>query len=136
MIKITLINHACCLFEFGKDKILCDPWLEGNTFEEGWGLRWESIGAYDFLKKSTHLWVSHFHEDHLNKITLEKILTINPKIIVLANNSHNFKMMNYFKNIGFKKVLALNERAKYRISNALSITRYPATGIDNLLVFN
>ena len=41
MPKIILLNHASILFEFGSFKLLCDPWFEGNTFCEGWGLKWE-----------------------------------------------------------------------------------------------
>ena len=133
MVKFTLINHASCLLEFGDFKLLCDPWFEGNTFNDGWGLKWKVEDALKFIEKSTHLWISHFHEDHLNKQTLEKILKKNKNIIILANDSFNFKISFYLKKLGFKNIFILNERKRYHFENVI-LQRFPATGIDNFLL--
>lgn len=132
--KITLLNHASILFDFGNQKLLCDPWFEGNTFKEGWGLQWEVENSYEIIKECTHLWISHFHEDHLNKKTLKKIISINPNIQVLVNNSFNFNMENLIRSYGFNNTINLTERKKYTFSEELNLTRYPATGIDNFLL--
>ena len=132
--KITLINHASCIFEFGSYKLLCDPWFEGFIFGGGWGLQYESKKCYELVKNSTHLWVSHFHEDHLNRKTLIKILEINPELIIFANDSCNFQMSKFFKSINSKNIISLDERKEYLLSNNSSIKRYPATGIDNALL--
>ncbi len=33
--KIEFINHASYLLN-GSSKILCDPWLDGDAFNNGW----------------------------------------------------------------------------------------------------
>ncbi len=132
--KITLINHASCLFEFGSYKLLCDPWFEGSVFGGGWGLQYESEECYELVENATHLWVSHFHEDHLNRRTLLKILEINPELIIFANDSCNFQMSKFFQSINSKNIISLDERKEYVLSNNSSIKRYPATGIDNALL--
>ena len=132
--KITLINHASCIFEFGSYKLLCDPWFEGFVFGGGWGLQYESKKCYELVENATHLWVSHFHEDHLNRKTLLKILEMNPELIIFANDSCNFQMSKIFKSINSKNIISLDERKEYLLSNNSSIKRYPATGIDNALL--
>ncbi len=131
---ITLINHASCLFEFGSYKLLCDPWFEGSVFGGGWGLQYESKKCYELVENATHLWISHFHEDHLHKKTLLKIFDINPELIIFANDSCNFKMSNFFQSINSKNIISLDERKEYVLSENSSIKRYPATGIDNALL--
>ena len=132
--NITLINHASCLIEFGDYKLLCDPWYEGSVFSGGWGLKYESRGCYEFVKKSTHLWISHFHEDHLHRNTLIKILEVNPNLIIFANDSYNFQMSKFFQKMGSKNLIILEERKEFQLSEDSSIKRYPATGIDNALL--
>ncbi len=132
--NITLINHASCLIEFGDYKLLCDPWFEGSVFSGGWGLKYNSKGCYEFVKKSTHLWISHFHEDHLHRNTLLKILEVNPNIIIFANDSYNFQMSKFFQKMGSKNLIILEERKEFKFSENSSIIRYPATGIDNALL--
>ena len=35
---IRFINHACFIIDTGPIKILCDPWLTGSVFQDGWDL--------------------------------------------------------------------------------------------------
>jgi hypothetical protein len=39
---------------------------------------------------ATHLWVSHFHDDHLQLPTLRRLAAVNPGVILIANRSYNF----------------------------------------------
>ena len=36
--QVTLINHACVKIAIGDAVILCDPWLSGPAFNNGWDL--------------------------------------------------------------------------------------------------
>jgi L-ascorbate metabolism protein UlaG (beta-lactamase superfamily) len=134
VLQISLINHASILLESEGIKLLTDPWYEGTCFDKGWGLLYNNSKAYEAAATATHLWISHFHSDHFHVATLKKILAINPNLICLGNHSYNFKIDEALKNIGFKNVIALKERQPLALSNKISITRYPTTGIDNMLL--
>ena len=111
-----------------------DPWLMGTCFEGGWGLKYNNPHSFDEIKSCTHLWISHFHSDHFHIPTLSEILRLNPGITVYGNYSFNFKMDEALKGLGFKNVVSFAERQWYQVSQSLDIMRYPATGIDNMLV--
>jgi len=113
---------------------LIDPWLEGTAFEGGWGLRFHNPTAVDHVKDCTHLWVSHFHQDHFHRPTLKKIMDINPDIIFLGNNSYNFQLDVAARNFGFKNVISVYERQPLELGNNFQVTRYPTRGIDNMLL--
>lgn len=36
--KIRFVNHACFIIESNDTKIMCDPWFDGNIFDDGWSL--------------------------------------------------------------------------------------------------
>jgi len=132
--KINYLNHASVLMEIGDIKLLTDPWFLGTCFDDGWGLRYYNQQAFDFAKEATHLWISHFHSDHFHVPTLKKLLQINPGIIVYGNRSYNFQIDDSMRNLGFREVVSLYERTPVKVNDSVEITRYPTTGIDNMLV--
>jgi hypothetical protein len=113
-----------------------DPWFSGSAFEGGWGLRFNNPNALALAQTCTHLWISHFHEDHFHLPTLKKLAELNPNIIVLGNNSYNFQLDEAVKRAGFKNVVSLFEREPFKLSEDFVIKRYPTTGIDNMLLIN
>lgn len=115
-------------------KLLMDPWFEGTCFEDGWGLRYHNADAFEKIKDCTHLWISHFHQDHFHRPTLKKILELNPDIVLLGNRSYNFQLDSAGRKMGFKNVVPVYERRPVQLSKSLSVTRYPTQGIDNMLL--
>ena len=111
-----------------------DPWLQGTCFDGGWGLKYNNPHSFDQIKSCTHLWISHFHSDHFHIETLSAVLELNPEITVYGNHSFNFKMDETLRGLGFKNVISFEERKPYDIGEGINITRYPATGIDNMLL--
>ena len=65
-VRIHYLNHASMLVEVGTMRLLFDPWLEGTAFSGGWGLRYDNPDAIDLAASATHLWISHWHSDHLH----------------------------------------------------------------------
>ncbi len=131
---IENLNHACIKISFENGtKILFDPWLEGYAFEEGWGLKYNNLSAIEKTKDCNYLWISHFHSDHFHIPTLKKNLQINPDIKVICNDSFNFTFSDVIKGLGFKNIIYFSERVKLQLNSDISITRYPTTGIDNML---
>jgi L-ascorbate metabolism protein UlaG (beta-lactamase superfamily) len=132
-VRIHYLNHASLLVDVGQVRILFDPWLEGTAFSGGWGLRYDNPGAFKLGAQATHLWLSHWHSDHLHAPSLAKLAELNPNVVVLANVSANFSMVERLRSFGFVDVRALSEREPIRLDEETSVCRYPTAGIDNML---
>jgi L-ascorbate metabolism protein UlaG (beta-lactamase superfamily) len=133
-LRIEYLNHASVLIELGPVRLLSDPWLEGSCFSGGWGLCYENPDALAIAQTATHLWISHWHSDHLHAPTLEKLAAGRPDMIVLANVSANFSMVERLRGFGFRDVRAMPERKLVQLTDDLQIIRYPTAGIDNMLL--
>lgn len=132
-VRIHYLNHASLLVEVGDVRILFDPWLEGTAFSGGWGLRYDNPAAFDVGATATHLWISHWHSDHLHAPSLVKLAARNPDITVLANVSANFSMVGRMEGLGFRDVRPLDERQPFELDGETTCCRYPTAGIDNML---
>lgn len=132
-LDVTVLNHATVLLEAGPVRLLVDPWLEGHAFSGGWELARETpAAAWEAMERATHLWVSHWHSDHLHLPTLSKLAQRRPDLRVLANASHNFTMVDRFEALGFTDVRPIGERERWR-DGSLEATRFPTAAIDNML---
>ncbi len=132
--KIHYINHASVLIELGDIRLLSDPWYFGECFESGWGLRFNNGRALELAASATHMWISHFHGDHFHVPTLKRVLEVNPDVVVYGNHSFNFQLDVALERIGFRNVVRFDERTPVQLSDDVEITRYPTTGIDNMLL--
>jgi UDP-MurNAc hydroxylase len=64
---LTFINHACVKLRSRGTGVLCDPWLEGTAFNDGWSLIVPTPLDLDAVMDGvTHIWVSHEHPDHFS----------------------------------------------------------------------
>lgn len=132
--QITFLNHASVVVEHEGIRLLIDPWFEGTCFEGGWGLRYTNEEALDNAKNCTHLWVSHFHQDHFHRPTLARIREANPGIVFLGNHSFNFQLDAAARKFGFGQVIPFYERKTVSLNRSFAVTRYPTQGIDNMLL--
>lgn len=132
-VRIHYLNHASLMVEVGSVRLLFDPWLEGTAFSGGWGLRYDNPDALDVGARATHLWISHWHSDHLHGPSLAKLADLNPDIVVLANVSANFSMVERMASFGFRDVRPIGERDPFELDDDTSCCRYPTAGIDNML---
>ena len=132
-LRVHYLNHASLLVEVGGVRMLFDPWLEGTAFSGGWGLRYDNPEATKVAATATHLWISHWHSDHLHAPTLAKIAQLNPDMVVLANVSANFSMVDRMESFGFRDVRPIGERQTIELNGQTTCCRYPTAGIDNML---
>jgi UDP-MurNAc hydroxylase len=66
---ITYLGHAGFLVDCGSDTILCDPWFSPyGAYAASW-FPFPANNAInlDNLERATHLYISHWHEDHLDE---------------------------------------------------------------------
>jgi UDP-MurNAc hydroxylase len=106
--NIQFINHASYILNYGQVRLICDPWLEGSVFDNGWDLLAETRFSYDEFRDVTHIWFSHEHPDHFNPPNLRKIpAEIRSNITVLYQTSLDGKVCNYCRELGFGRVVEM-----------------------------
>jgi hypothetical protein len=133
-VTIELLNHASILLSEGTVSMLTDPWYSGTAFRGAWGLRFDNPTALARAQTATHLWISHFHSDHFHLPTLRALAATRPDLVALANDSANFSLEGPLRAVGFREVRTLPERSAHHLTPGWEVTRFPATGIDNMLV--
>lgn len=132
--RIEYLNHASVIIKSDEQSLLCDPWFSGTAFGGGWGLQYDNPEALEKAKSCTHLWISHFHPDHLHMPTLKQLAALSPGITALANDSANFRVSEALQQAGFQKIVPLYERRKLSLTSGMKVMRYPTAGIDNMLL--
>jgi len=132
--RIEYLNHASVIIKSGELSLLCDPWFSGTAFAGGWGLQYDNPDALQKARSCSHLWISHFHGDHLHLPTLKQLAALSPEIKALANDSVNFRISEALQHAGFKNIVPLYERRKLSLTSNMRLTRYPTAGIDNMLL--
>ena len=108
--EIEFVNHSSFIVKHKNIKILCDPWLEGRIFNNGWDLLSKSKFSYEDFKDIQYIWFSHEHPDHFYPPNLKKIPAEYKKnITVLFQETIDGRVANYCRNNGFKKVIELKK---------------------------
>ena len=135
-IKIHFINHACFIIESYFSKVICDPWLHGPVFNNGWDHISPTSFNYNEFENITDIWFSHEHPDHFNPPNLLQIpINHRRNIRILYQKTIDKKVVQFCKSIGFKNTIELEPNTYYRIDKALKILCNPAGGGDSYAVF-
>lgn len=102
--NITLINHACVKIQTGPITLLCDPWLDGPVFNNGWLLLIKTpLDLTQVMDGVTHLWLSHEHPDHFSpKFLSELAKTHAGKLTILFQKTHDGRVKSFCESRGFK----------------------------------
>lgn len=132
-LQVEVLNHASVLLRCAEMRLLCDPWLLGTAFAGGWGRYYDNPEALDVAAEASHLWISHWHSDHMHEPSLRALAKVNPNVRVLVNESANFSMAARMYELGFRHLMRLGERTRLHIAPSIAVTRYPTAGIDNML---
>lgn len=101
--KITFLNHACVKIESEGVAILCDPWLNGSAFNDGWDLLvptpWDTKAIMEGV---THIWISHEHPDHFSPAFFKDIANWRETITVLFQKTRDHRVRDALVKRGFK----------------------------------
>jgi hypothetical protein len=115
--KVTLINHACVKIALGDAVILCDPWLSGSAFNNGWDLMIPTPMTLDAVMAGvTHIWVSHEHPDHFVPKFFIDIAPRYKSIPVLFQKTLDRRVASFIESRGFV-VTELADRQPTAIGN-------------------
>ena len=99
---IEFVNHASLILTHECVRLLCDPWLAGTAFNEGWALLSASAFTPADFKGVTHIWYSHEHPDHFSPRVLAEIPeAARPRIEVLFHESDDEKVLRHCQALGF-----------------------------------
>ena len=129
---IEFINHACVIVDAGSVRILCDPWLTGSVFHNGWDLLVPPIQPVEELN-FTHLWISHEHPDHFSPTDLKRLLKSGRQSApIYFQRTADGNVLNYCKSLGFR-VFEMTEGQRYPLDDAVSIQNGVVGGFDSWL---
>lgn len=121
-LQIGWINHASFLAASGETKLVCDPWLEGTAFKDGWSLVTPTVFRYADFRDVTHLWLSHQHPDHFAPTNLKRIdPAIRRAMTVLYQETRDKLVVNWCKSAGFGTVRELPPDRWYTLSAGVDV---------------
>jgi len=106
--QLEFVGHASVLLRRDPVHLLCDPWLDGAVFDNGWALLSAPVFRPEDFASVTHLWFSHEHPDHFNVRTLNMIPEpLRARITVLFHASADRKVVKHCEKMGFGKIIEL-----------------------------
>jgi L-ascorbate metabolism protein UlaG (beta-lactamase superfamily) len=73
MTVIEWVNHASFIVRSNGTSLLCDPWLFGPAFNDGWELLVPSEHGPEVIADVDALWFSHVHPDHFAPRVLKAV---------------------------------------------------------------
>ena len=133
--KIEFINHASFIIEHQGVKVMCDPWLFGSAFFNGWDLICKTQFEIDDFKNIDYIWFSHEHPDHFSPQVINKIpREIRKEITVLFHQTNDKKVINFCKEKGFK-TQELSHLKKYTLASDFEIMCGKVFPFDSWICF-
>ena len=119
--RIRWVNHASFVVEGEDFKLLVDPWLLGNAFNNGWSLLAPTEMDDSYWAGITHIWFSHEHPDHFSPPSLASIKDkLNPKAVIFYQETKDKRVVGYCKAKGYD-VIEAKDRQKYKIGRYAEI---------------
>lgn len=117
---IRFINHACFMVSRGQTALVCDPWIAGTAFDDGWKLITET--AHPALDAVTHIWYSHEHPDHFSIGFLRSIPEARRQAIeVLYQRTADRRVARFCAKLGFR-VRELDDGAPVALGDDIRLT--------------
>ena len=134
-LKIIFLNHASFIIQFKNTKVLVDPYLFGEAFNNGWNLLKEFNHANQ-LDDITHIFYSHEHPDHFSIPFLKKIdENDRKKITIIYQNTFDKKVKKFCEKLGYK-FREFEDSIEERLDEAFCITIGKNPFFDSWINFN
>ena len=134
-LKIIFLNHASFIIQYNNTKILVDPYLFGEAFNNGWNLLKE-FDHSENLKDITHICYSHEHPDHFSVPFLKSLKeSERNNITVLYQQTFDKKVKKFCEKLGFK-FRELKDSIEEKIDDSFLITIGKVPFFDSWINFN
>ncbi|MCW3102497.1 MAG: hypothetical protein JWO09_937 [Bacteroidetes bacterium] len=119
---IEFVNHSSFIIEHKGTRIMCDPWLEGNVFNNGWSLLSPTLFSYNDFEHIDYIWFSHEHPDHFFPPNLKKIPSeFRARITILFQYTKDKRVADWCKKQGFKEVIELYPNRWQNVTDDLNV---------------
>ncbi|HWY37103.1 MAG TPA: MBL fold metallo-hydrolase [Bacteroidia bacterium] len=107
--KIEFVNHSSFIIDHEGVRVICDPWLEGSVFNNGWSLISPTKFSYNDFSSIQYIWFSHEHPDHFFPPNIKKIpAEYRAQITVLFQFTLDKRVVDWCKKQGFKNVVEMH----------------------------
>ena len=117
---IRFINHASFIVQSGGVSVLCDPWVSGSAFLNGWNLISEQ--QHEGLDEVDYIWLSHEHPDHFSVAFLRSIPPARrAAITILYQETPDRRVVSFCRELGFK-VRELDHAIPQRLGGGIRVT--------------
>ena len=134
--EIEFVNHSSFIVSYKGKRIICDPWLEGTVFNNGWDLisptkfRYEDFSTIDFI------WFSHEHPDHFFPPNIKKISKeFRKNITVLFQHTLDKRVVEWCRAQEFKEVIELLPGKWFTLHEDFRVLCEPFTEGDSWICF-
>lgn len=118
--KVRFVGHASIFIECQNQTILCDPWLVGKIFNNGWALL--SPSSPPPFSTVDYIWISHEHPDHFNFPSLKGIPDADKsRIKVLYQRHASPRIVEALYKLGFSQVIQLPLYKWFRLVQNLEV---------------
>jgi UDP-MurNAc hydroxylase len=137
-VTIKFICHASLLLTTKRTSILCDPWFNGEVFNNGWQLspqpEREPLNDAE-LASVTHVFISHEHPDHLHFPTLATFdESFKKRVVVLFQRNNSDKVFDQLKTMGYSNCVSFPHMQEYSPEPGVSLYIYQHRQIDSALI--
>ena len=123
--KIEYINHACLLIKTKNNKkILTDPWLHGPSWGNNLWIFPKSKHTSDYFSDIDYIYMSHGHEDHLHKKSIDWLPEHIKEVPVISPDFGAKYLINTYKKYGFSNLVMLKDNESIEIDNNIRITMF------------
>lgn len=120
--QILWINHAGFELRSNGLRLVCDPWLEGQVFNNGWALISSTKFTYSDFAGVDYIWFSHEHPDHFTPPNIKKIPEhVRRSITVLFQKTKDQRVVNFCRQAGFN-VIELVDWQRVEIKPGIFLT--------------
>ena len=129
---ITFVNHASVIFSHKNIRLMTDPWIFGNAFNNGWTLLSESKFTINDFQNITHIWFSHEHPDHFHVMVLNKIPeNFKKNITILFQDTIDHRVMKKCEQLKFKQIIEMKPDEFIHLDDEFQIKCVPNGTYDS-----
>ena len=128
--KIRFVSHASFSIESKETTLLCDPWLFGKVFNNGWALL--SPAAAVPWERINYVWISHQHPDHLHFPTLRSVAPEHQKRLVMLYQKHaSQRIPMVLRGLGYANVQQLRLNRWTPLSGGMEVMCGSVGSVDS-----
>lgn len=120
--EITWVNHASFVYSDGKSRLLCDPWLTGSAFNNGWRHITATCFRVDDFSDVSHVWISHQHPDHFAPQDLRRVPKADrERVQVLYQTVPDKLVVSWLRSAGYRNVHELKMQRWFKLSGDIDV---------------